>query len=378
MSYEIKGRLSLKITFNGEEFLFDRVNSLDFLHMTASTRIGVPMLHMALQDNIGFLSESKHLADGARIQIVVSAIEDNKAKTYTFRLNSFKREPNQGAYRYEMDGYVDASTYWHASTVDAFNGTSYAALRNIASLCGLNFNGDETTDSQVWTPRNIRYHEWARLISERGFRSDGSCMQLGMNIDRSLVYRDLSEDKAPVLKFNFGGYKTGYLLISDAVPTTSSGSMNHHSGYAGSVVEQDTQTSAVHKLTDKIQVALKSGEGSLQLNSKIKDAVKRADVKFAPIDVGNVHVEYERALYQNRRVNNLFTSRIDVVTPDATALGLLDTVAINMDQSTEFLKAYSGDYRVASRVVRVEGNQYFEKLELLRRTINERSPTAVS
>lgn len=371
MSYEIKDRLSLKVVFNDDEFLFGRVNSLDFIHMVASTRIGVPMLHMALQDNVGFLSETKHLADAARIQIVVAARANSKSNTYVFRLNSYKRTPNSGGHRYEIDAYPDCSTYWHASQQDPVSGTSYSALSQIASTCGLNFSGDQTADQQVWLPSNTQYHEWARLISERGFRSDTSCMQLGMNIDRSLVYRDLSNDVLPSVQLYFGGYKDGFVMISDAVPTTAAGSMNHFSGYADRMVEQDL--SAAPRTNDSVNVNLKAGEGSLQINPRVKRAVQRSSVRFAPIDPGNVHSEYERALYQNRRLNNLFTSRLEVVTPEPTALSLLDVVSVTMEGNQDYLRSYSGNYRLASRVIRVQGNEYFEKFELLRKTITESS-----
>lgn len=369
MTYELQGRLSLKIVFNNEEFLFKRANSFDFIHMVCSTRIGVPMLHMALQDNIGFLSETKHLGDAARIQIVVSG-RDNSSQTYIWRLNHFQRQENGGGIRYEIDAYLDCSTYWHASTKEAISGTSKKVLSTIASNCGLLFDGPETSDDQLWLPRNRNYFEWAQSIAERGYRADGSCMQMGLNFNRVITYRDLADPRPVAARFNFGGYKEGTMLASAVSPSMSSGSMNHFSGYADMAVEQDLETSSVTNPVAQVQVALKSSEGSLQMNSQVKKAIERSRVRFAPIDTGNVHPNYEKALYQNRRVNNLFSTRVDLVTPNVTNVNLLDTVDVTIDGPYQYLKPYTGQYQVSSRVIRLLGNEYFEKLELLRKTIN--------
>lgn len=368
MSYEIKDKLSLKILFNNEEFLFGRANSLNFLHMVASTKIGVPMIHLSLQDNLDTLSESKHLADGARIQVVLAG-RDGKNTTYVFRVNSSKRTPRSGGYLYEIDGYIDASTYWHASTPDAIKGTSYKALSQIASRCGLAFQGDQTADEQVWIPRNIRYNEWARQISERGYRSDNSCMQLGLNFDKTLTYRDITNARAVSGNFLFGEYRRDSILVTDIQPDNSAGSMNHFSGYSDELVEQDVNRAGVYRRNSSVQVQKGEGESSLLINSKIKSAVGQSKIAFAPIDVGNSHPEYEKALYQNRRINNLFSSKLSLVTPSSTNIKLLDRVQVTLDKTTAYLKMYSGEYIVGTRVIHVQSNEYFEKFELLRKSV---------
>lgn len=369
MSYEIQDKLSLKILLNDEEFLFSRANSLGFLHMVQSTKVGVPMLHMALQDNVDFLAESKHLADGARIQIILAA-RSGKSRTFVFRLNSYRRTPSSGGYQYELDGYLDTSTYWHASTKDPIRGTSYSAIGKIAKACGLKFVGDQTADSQVWLPCNTRYHEWARLISERGFRSDSSCMQLGLNFDKTLVYKDLSFVRPRVKILKFGSYQKDTILVTDAVPRAAPGSMNHFSGYSEALVEQDLLATDPNRTHSKINVSKGERETSLLVNTKVKGAVEQSRVVFAPIDCGNSHPEYEKALYQNRRLNNLYSSRLDVVTPDDTDLKLLDRVSIALDKTTTYLQAYSGDYFVSARAIYIRSNEYFEKIELLRKAVN--------
>ena len=370
MSYEVTGRISVKVLLNDEEFPFLRANSLEFLHLSSSTKLAAPMCHLALQDNIDFLSESKHLADGAKIQLVISARDSGQSNTYAFRLNSYARTSNSGAQRYEIDGFLDCNLFWNYSTFEAFKGTSFVAISDIAKRTELGVSGDQTADSQVWLPRNIPYYEWARLIAERGYRSENSCMQLGLDLDRTLEYKDVSEFKSPKALFSYGGYREGYLLAIDVSPSIKSGSMNHHSGYSESQVEQDVLNQNFYRTNSKILVNKQAREGTLLLNQKLKKSINQNRVTFAPIDVGNVHVEYEKALYQNRRNNNLFSSVLNLVTPEPSTLHLLDVVTVSMEKASEHLKIYSGDYRIATKTIHVKNNDYFEKYELLRRTLN--------
>ena len=369
MSYEIQDRVSLQLLFNDKEWIFNRANELDFVHMVASTRISVPMLHLALQDNLDSLSSSTNLADGARIQIVLSA-RGGRSVSYSFRLNSFKRQPSGGGYRYEIDAYLDVPTYWHTSRTDPFKGTSYEAIAHIASRCGLNFSGSSTSDAQTWIPRNMRYHEWARDIADYGFRSDSGFMKLGLNLDKTLVYKDVIDETPSIKNMVFAEYTTNGIMISDAVPASSSGTMNHYSGYQDSLIEQDVMNANVFKENKNVTVSKGLGQRSLLVNSRIKSAVDQSRISFNPIDPGNTHANYERAGYQNERMNGLFSSRIEVVTPQSTELRLLDGVTLVFDSGTEYLQAFSGRYIIASRAVRLQGNEYFEKFELLRRSVN--------
>jgi hypothetical protein len=369
MSYEIRDKLSLKLLFNDEEFIFRRANSLNFLHMCASTKVAVPMLHLSLQDNLDSLSTFSNLGDGAKIQVVL-ANGQGPSSTYIFRLNSSHRQPLEGGYMYDIDAYLDVPTFWNASPTEPLRGTSYKTIETIAKNCGLGFSGDQTADSQIWLPRNMQYHAWAKEICNHGYRSDFSCMQLGLDLDKTLNYKDLSESRKRTKLFNFGEYRSGSVLVTDIQPMVASGSMNHLSGYADMLVEQDLSREDINRVTNSVSINKSLGEKALLVNSRVKGVVPLSRVNFTPISAGNTHSEYERAFYQNTRINNLHSSRISLVTPDNTNVRLLDRVSLTLDETTTYLAAYSGDYIVGSRTIYVKGNTYFEKLELLRRSMN--------
>jgi hypothetical protein len=200
--YSINDRIHIGVYFNGEEFPFDRVNALDCLHMSCSTKVGVPMLFLKLTDALGWITnQPRILSDSTRITIVIRTSNDSTQSTYSFRLNSAKHQmiSNVGA-SYEMDAYFDVPKYWHGSAVTPIKGTSNEVLTQIAGYSDLIYKGTSTSDSQVWWPRNTQYHEWARRVSERGYVNDQSCMQLGLDLEETLVYRNISSMGTPVAR----------------------------------------------------------------------------------------------------------------------------------------------------------------------------------
>lgn len=363
MAYEIEGRLRLKIYFNDTEFPFDRVNSLDMLHISSSTRIAVPMLHMRLQDSVEYFANTDLLADGAKITLVMQPWESPASDTYVFRLNSFKKPMNAAGTAYEIDAYLDLPLYWHGSQMDPIANTSAGAIQSIAEKCGLTAETSSTVDKQVWFPRNIPYFEWARQISERGYRSDRSCMQMAVTTRKKLRYLDMSDPPETAGQFMFPDAAAGYIYTTDFLPVAAAGSTNHTSSYKETRVEQDLlgDLNPSHKTVN----VRKLNSGSLLVSSEVRGKVPQQRVRYAPIDVGNVHADYEKALYQNRRLSNLFQNRVDIVTPERTKLGVLDFVNLTIDISSSYSpKRYNMDYWVTSHVIYIHTNNYYEKFEL--------------
>lgn len=379
MAYEIRDRLSLQIFFGDSEFPFARVNSLDFLHMSTATSVAVPILHFAVVDQMGFLTGNRALADGMPIQVRVQGRSSSASntKTYKFRLNSFARTISPSGIRYEIDAYLDTVRYWHASSTRSFKGSSYSAIENIAKFSSLQFKGDVTSDTQVWFPTNLKNHEWARRIAERGYRSDGSCMQLALNLDGTLVYRDMTSNLASDTSFSFMEARPGFSIATDFSPSSQAGSLNNMSGYSDMVVEQVPLTGADTKVTKDMTIRKNADERSLLLSSNIHQEVTSARVRVAPISPGNVHDNYEIALYQNTRMANLFSVNCTLVTPEPTQVNVLDTTEVFVDESNSFLKAFSGKFRVIGKAIYVQSSDYYERFELCRRTLNQALPNSL-
>ena len=188
-------------------------------------------------------------------------------------------------------------------------------------------------------------------------------MQLAITTRSKLRYLDMQDPPKPVAKFMFPDPAVGYIYTTAFIPRTQSGSWNHQTAYKETRIEQDLlgELNPVHK---NVSVR-KLNPGYLLVSPQVKGIVPQARVRYSPLDPGNVHPYYEKAIYQNRRLSNLFLNRIDIITPERTLLGALDYVNLTLDLSTSYSpKKFNLDYWITSHVVYIHANNYYEKFEL--------------
>lgn len=366
---------SVQIELENEAIPLGPAVTLDYVHMSCSTQIGVPMLNMVLLDSAGWLTSKFLLFDGAVIRIKTT--NNGSSEMRQFRLSSFRQENVGSGIKYSIDGYLDVPLYWLGSTTTPLVGTSEFALKQIAQTCNLRFRGVSTNDSRAWTPRNMPYHEWARMIAEEGYRSDSACMQLGLDMDEGLIYEDIEGNASNSFSFVLGSYGRGSNVFAATShrPISKSGVLNAFSGYNESFIEQNPYSESTFKVHDRVQIN-KPKEGSMQVNADLHSKVKQGRVTFSSINPGNVSSVALRAKYQNRRVTNLYSSGLEVLTPQATKIRLMDQGLVIADLSeAPHTKQFVGTYRVVSRVVFIKNLQRFEKFVLARKSINEKVPT---
>lgn len=372
--YAVQDRLAIQILFEGKEFPFNRMNSLGYLHIAASAKLSVPMLDMQVMDTIGWVSKNNVLFDGAKIEVVISS-KGSPGYTYSFRLNSFKEDRAGDTTTYHIDGYLDAAKYWSGSQRDSITGTPSEVLRTIASACGLKQDIDGTTNSQTWFSRNQKYHEWAREVGDSGYASDQSCMVLALDLDGTLRYKNVGSTSTANKIVSLVQPVRNTIHAPVFMPRVTSGVANMVSGYRSNLVQQNPLSEQLYRIHQRVEFQ-NDEQGSLMVNGNVSSAVERGLVMFAPINPGNVGEEFERGRYQNKRVGFLYSVGLDVLTPDVTELPLLATVDVTspVDERT---KMYAGRYRVVTRTLFVKGADYYEKLELSRKTLNAAVDTAV-
>lgn len=367
MSYRVKDRIEISLFINGKEFPFDRSNVLNFLHMSSSTRIALPMLRFSIVDSVHWLTKNTDLVDGAPIQIIIR--EDSKQVSYKFRYNTSNVQQGPSGLVYDIDGYYDAPLYWLKSTTEAINGTSSDALAEIAKLTGLAYEGVKTADSQIWLPMNKKYHKFVKDIVDHAYMTDRSCMQSVVTLGGTLKFRNVCEVPNQMVRFVSGKYVEGCHLASDFKPKSKSGMLNTMSGYASKAVMPSFQSSDVSSV-EKISVTRNTAR--LAVNSQLHRNVTEGAVQHRPIDCGNVHQNYERGLYQNRRMSNLYSIGMDILTPDFTEIDPLDYISFeaNTTDQAKHDKTNSGAYVVSSKAIYVQGLHYFERFEVCRTGID--------
>jgi hypothetical protein len=366
-AFLLLNQLEVSVYLNDLEYPLGAVNLLNSMHIVTTARGSVPLLSMQITDVQG-LMEVIGLKDGIPIRVVIKAIGKN-ATTYNFLLFTSRKEQSGGSYTYTIFGYWKAPLYWNSSTSTPIKGTSDDALSQIADACGLDYDGTDTGDSQLWLPQNKLYRAWAKAIAGAGYVDDTSCMALAVDLDNTLVYKNLNDLDAPTKSIVAYQYSKQSYTAVDFKSKTVSGFNNAVTGYNNmryvqSTVGDDTQTS-IENLTFTPDVT------SPLYNQDLKDQMARGAVRFGPIDVGNVHEQYEKALYQNLRYMNLFNFGLDALLQMPTEIGMFEQIDFSVQkEDTSVDKINSGTYTVAARALYIQGATYNELIGLVRHGTN--------
>ena len=381
MAYELENGVRVALYFAGREFDFSKGNTLNFLHMSESTRLGVPMIHLSLTDVSGWFSANPVLGDAVIIRVDITKHEGTTSNnTVTeFAMNYSGGKPSAAGTVYQIDGYYDCPLYWAGSTSTPIKGTSYEVLSKICDATELTLEASGTNDSQIWYPRNEPFYRFAKRVASHGYISDDSCLSMAVSMDGYLYYTDIAtmDEEA----YGFGLYdftNPDVYTVVGYKPFVASGTFNQLGGYSFDFVEQSLTRDTNRVFTS---VRFNSNEtGALMVNNTVRDALSQSRVSFAPVDMGNTHEEYQRAYYQNARVSNLFTSGLEILTESMTDVPVLSTVNFTTptedNQALAGVSAYAGKYRVTSKTIYIRGGRYVEKFEMVRRTLNTSVPDA--
>lgn len=369
MSVEVQDKVSVSLFIDGEEVLFGRANTLHSLQVSESVDLSVPMLHLSLSDQYEQISSEGMMADGALIRVVLHPRTDaSKTKLdATFRLNSVNRTTEGGITKVSLDAYLDVPLYWHAASSREFKGTSSACLSSLAADCGMDSEVDSTCDAQTWYPAQTVNHLWARQVSQHGFKSSSSCMQLAVTANKRLLYKDLNLSRPHKDRMSYVEVRPEYILVTDAAPSIRSGTSNHVGGYYYGRVRQSIKSGV--QVMSQVSAPKARGDKSLMVNKTLHSKVELGRTRFAPIDVGNTHDNYESAYHQNLRLKSLYAASMAVLTPECTDLQLLDWVQFAVDSNYGSMASFSGLYQVMSKASILRGTDYVERFELGRRAL---------
>lgn len=368
MAYSVQGRIEVSVFINNIEFPLDVLNTLNYMQIAWTTRTILPTFRLGIFDARHVL-DNLQLQDGIPIRIVIKPL-GLQTVTFNFRKYDHTKTFNKTGFVYDMDGYLDFPKFWTGTTLAGFRGTSGDALSNIASQCGLNYDGVSTSDSQLWMPRNRTFGEWAYNIKKRGFVSETSYMELGINPDGTMLYRDVTNLPAPNKTIILGQYQQGSMTAMEYTPKARSGLNNKMTGYQNTRTGQ-TIMSTTALTTPNSSVVVTPDATSPLYNKTVQGLVSRGYQSYGGIDVGNTHENYERALYQNIRMANTYSLDVEFLMQSPTNMGLFDTFVFTVDQETNKQDApFAGTYTTVGRSMVVQGSQFAEKILATRQGIN--------
>jgi len=367
VGFSIQDRIEISLFINNVEFPLDAINILNFLHIGYWTRGILPTVHLSVFDARHSL-DNIQLQDGIPLRLTVKPLNSNTI-TYNFRKFHHRKTFNGNGFIYEMDGYLDFAKYWTGTSVGGLQGTSNEVLSQIASTCGLTFDGTTTNDAQLWLPRNRTYGEFANQIKRRGYISTQSYMELAVNADGSMRYKDVNNLPAPTQTIVLGQYTAGSYTAVEYLPKAKSGLTNKMTGYQNTRFAQSMvgEKPSVASST----VTFVPDSKSPLFNTTVQQQVSRGYQTFGGIDVGNTHSNYDQAIYQNMRFANTYSLDVEFLIQTPTPFRLLDTFTFAVEQgASKQDQAFAGAYTIAGKAIFITGAIYAEKLLGVRQGTN--------
>ena len=353
--FKITNQIEAGVFINGQELQLTGGNFMQSLHIRSSARGKLPVCALRFTDlynsavNIG-------LQDNVPLVVVLNGVINRE---FRFRVHRWMRTPAGDAFNYLLEGYWDSPKYWAATTNASIQGSSYEAIRQIASKCDIGFSKDNTptSDTMIWNPGNRVYGEFAKIIARHGFVNEKSHMVLGVDLRGEVRYRDINANKPPSLNFgHVAGSTSGtFVQILDFTPTATAGDNNTIAGYL-----HDRYTQPLEKAEVLKEVTLDPDSKKPLVNMEVRDMIGRGGISYGPIDFGNTHIKYERALYQNTRFNLLNSLQAEVTVGFETDLDLFDNFKY-VPPPQMASDSYAGEYTINDKIIYIPGNSYYEK-----------------
>lgn len=364
---ETKGGMFVGLQVDGYDYPLD-AGGFHSIQIVSNCRLGTMSAVINLMDMPKTFNTERTIGDGTRLtlQLGKSASQYN---SYNLRVFT---TPSKGNI-YSITAYWDSYQWFMATAASGQAGTSAEAIKAIATACGLTVDADPTADSQMWLPGLKRNCIFAQDIASKGFASDNSLMLLGQTMSGVVRYKDASKIKTtnqmPVFmhtKPPAGSTQPTY-QVADHQFVDMSGFNNARGGYSSQMIEQNILSTAEQVVHNKVNVRRISQ--LLNVNKDIHQSIQQGRIKIAPINVGNVHDNYQKAHYQNERAKQMYSVGVEVLTTDMT---------LNLDLFDPFqyvpLLPSTGDkpptdernkavYIVTAKAIKVTNGNYLEKIQ---------------
>ena len=368
---EVTSGLFLGVMINGMNYPIES-NGFQSLVIVSNRRMSVTTCELSFTDVTKQINSDITVADGVELLLKVGKSVSEYTE-YKFRIWNPKRQPAGSIQAYTLYGYMDSPKWFIDSWKFPIEGTSSEVLKKLAAGCGLPFSGDPTNDSMVWLPGNQRTCMFAKHIAEHGYLDGFGCMSLGMTCTGEIRYRNLNTlPEQGEFTFTQGGVN-GTINVIDHKYLFNSGFANLAGGY-----QQVRQPQGLFSDTPIDQLSVKRKTQMLQMNKDVKSMIDRGRIDFAPLDAGNVHANWDRAAYQNKRGALLYTTGLELLTNERTPLNL-DVFSTLMWEgydppgagSVSLSEQYRGVYVVTAKAITLTPGKYFEKIQAFAPGINK-------
>ena len=380
----IAGRVFVDIKIDNKD-LPSSANLVERITMTEGNGAYSPAIELILNDHSGHLGADLALTDGNEILVTIGR-SANSLNTVSrqYRLFGQKQVVTAFGPQIKAVGTYDAPGYLSGSARESFKGNSSQALQEVATKSKMSysgpeeFNGRSMNDSQVWRAVCQSRASYAQDVCRHGYMDPHSAMMLVATSAGCLKYRNLADvieiapEKIKRLFLHSVPPATGdtskvVYQVRAAKDMSVSGLMNNWQNYGSTRYEHTLD--GVAKSHDNIDV--KTAGSYLSINSQVAQTVEKSRREYSPLDCGNTHTDYSRALYQNIKLLGLFSERLSLLTTDVTDVQLLDPVIYRQANADLKEPVKNSDvYLIVGKSILLKGGaSYAERIELARMSL---------
>jgi hypothetical protein len=354
--FRINEQLEAAVYINGKELTLKGVNFMQSVWIRADAKWKLPLMVLRFVDLCDAVSKVG-LQDGSPIVLAFNGVVSLERK---FLVHSWKRSPAGEGFAYTLNCYWNAPKWWTATTNSNIRGTSHDVIKQLAHTCKLEFSSTstQTSDSMLWSGANRAYNEYARDIARHGYVDEKSQMVMGVDTEGMLKYVNINAIPKPTVNVGYAAQATSgpFLQITDFTPSNIAGNNNAIAGYLHDRHSQSLEEEKVHK-----SVTLEPDCRKPLINTEVRSEIGRGGISYSPIDFGNVHENYERALYQNTRFNLLNNLAAEVLIGFQTDMDLFDNFKYVPPTQLKS-DSYAGEYTISGKIIYIAGSSYNEKL----------------
>ena len=348
--------IQLPLTFNNITSLLISSNIYDIL----------PQLRIHINDNKGILNRGM-LADGSILSVAIGSNTENAMENIMdFALIGVPEEERAtNSNNYVIYGVMNYPKFFRQVKPFFFEGTSDNALKKIANYCGMQYEGEITVDDMVWINGTFNLGQFSHFIRNHGWSNDNSFMMSAVDLDGKLIYRDLNslQPKYTIMNINKSEQENTF-YFSDCHFINKAGLYNYSFGYETQMTEFGL-TSDWDKNFSQLSYT-KENSPVLNMSNDMYKNVGLIRNEFFPISVGNVHNNFQKAYYQNKRYKALNSIKAEVYFNKSTPINILDKVNLVVtDGSTKETDMSKASMWVAeSKAIAISQQRYFEKFIL--------------
>jgi len=351
----------------------------------------LPTIRMTLIDDKNIFANKLQLTDGLKISVYIGNFLDNGSNKrdeqdlmYSLMFDMVSAPEvkiETSAKKITIYGVLNFLAYWKDSKPFHYTGTSNEIFKLIAKELDLKYHGVKTNDYMTWHNFSKSKAEFVSDVTDRAYIKDGSCMLSYITIDGGFHLIDVNSEKNPdyiLIPIGADDPKNKVYRYSNINYNYNSALNNLTYGYKNTSYQYSfarsdyytKDTKALNKYADKENSTIKldyNYSDYYNLNRYDYDLIDQVNSEVDSINVGNVHPNWNKAYYQNKRYKSLFNVYCEVYIDNITPINVGDKIQVAFESINDLTDKSLYDFKywiVESKTIGLSMKRYTEKLLL--------------